>query len=180
MPTTSLFRVDREARRLLERVGVSAPAVPVEKVAEALGLEVVYQRFDDDLSGLLVKEGGKSTIGINACHAKTRQRFSLAHEIAHFWLAHPGDMFVDKGATVVLFRDGRAGSGTSLHEMEANRFAAALLMPADFLIQSLGSMDEADAADPERLATSLAREYHVSPQAMRFRLSALGLFAAEK
>ena len=67
-------------------------------------------------------------IGVNEDHHSNRQRFSIAHEIAHFVLHH-GDTYIDKGYRV-HFRDLESGSGTKREEMEANAFAAALLMPA--------------------------------------------------
>ena len=58
------------------------------------------------------------------------------------------------------------------HEIEANRFAAALLMPRHFLDRSLsrfcGPIVESDV-------DVLAQEYQVSTQAMLFRLLKLGV-----
>lgn len=178
MAIDSFARVDREARRLLDKVNVTAPAIDVAKVARTLGLDLLYQHFLEDLSGVLVKTGEKNTIGVNSRHPKTRQRFSIAHEIGHFWLNHPGDMFVDKTMASIFFRDGRSGDGTSLHEMEANRFAAALLMPAHLLVDSFLACERAGTTDVDQLVSRLARQYEVSAQAMRIRLSSLGLLSA--
>lgn len=179
----SLDRVEREAGRLLERARVVEAPVNVEDLALRLGLEVRYERnFRSDLSGVLVKQAAKSTIGINASHPKTRQRFSIAHEIGHFWLGHAGDMFVDeaKGRASIVFRDGRSSEGTEVPEMEANRFAAAVLMPASLLIVSLKRVVNAGTALSEKeVVAQLAREYQVSPQAMRIRLTSLGLMVVE-
>jgi len=178
MAIDSLARVDREARRLLDKVGIAAPAVDVAKIAKSLEIDVLFQHFQEDLSGVLIKTGDKNTIGINSKHAKTRQRFSLAHEIGHFWLSHPGDMFVDKQMAAVFFRDGRSGDGTSIHEMEANRFAAALLMPAHFLVDSFLACERTGESDVEQTVSRLAKQYEVSAQAMRIRLSSVGLVPA--
>lgn len=178
MAVDSFARVDREARRLLDKMNITGPAVDVTKVARALELDVLYQGFQADLSGVLVKTGEKNTIGVNSKHTKTRQRFSIAHEIGHFWLNHPGDMFVDKAMAAIFFRDGRSGDGTSLHEMEANRFAAALLMPAHLLVDSFLAGERDGTTDINQVISRLARQYEVSVQAMRIRLSSLGLLSA--
>jgi|ERR1700722_234294 len=181
MGIDSLTRVEKEAQKLLFRVGITTPAVNVEEIAKALELDVRRQRFDDDLSGVLVKVGQRATVGINSRHSAQRQRFSLAHEIAHFWLGHPGDMFVDeaKGQATIVFRDGRSADGTNLHEMEANRFAAALLMPADLLIESFAQCLADSLEDVEKeIVPRLAAEYDVSKQAMKIRLNSLGLAVA--
>ena len=173
MRIDSFPRVDREARRLLEKMSIVNPAVDVERIAQTLGLNVIRQQFQEDLSAVLVKSGNASTIGINSKHPRARQRFSIAHELGHYWLDHPGDMFVDKTTATVLFRDGRSGDGTSLHEMEANRFAAALLMPPHFLIESF--MERSGTFGVTEMVASLAKQYEVSQQAMKIRLSSLGL-----
>jgi Zn-dependent peptidase ImmA (M78 family) len=178
MATDPLSRTEKEARRLLERLVITTSPVDVESIAKKLGLQIRYERFKPDLSGVLVKSADKATIGINSSHPRVRQRFSIAHEIAHFWLNHPGDMFIDeaKGQASVVFRDGRSGDGTNLQEMEANRFAAAILMPFDFLFESYVACAERHGADERKLLADLASEYEVSTQAMKIRLSSLGLW----
>lgn len=178
MSTDSIARAEREAQRLLSRMGITKPAVDVEAIAKKLNIDVAYQRFKDDLSGVLVKAGERSAIGINSKHSPVRQRFSIAHELAHFWLGHPGDMFVDesKGRASIVFRDGRSADGTNLHEMEANRFAASLLMPAVFLFESLTKCLSDGLLEIDReIIPRLSNEYCVSQQAMKIRLSSLGL-----
>lgn len=178
MSIDSLARVEKEAQRLLNRLGISEPAVDVEAIATQLGLDVRRQRFDDDLSGVLVKTVDRTTIGVNSRHGLLRQRFSIAHEIAHYWLEHPGDMFVDeaRGQASVIFRDGRSSDGTNLHEMEANRFAAALLMPVQLLFDSfMRCLSDGLSNIDKEIVPRLATEYRVSNQAMKIRLSSVGL-----
>lgn len=74
-------------------------------------------------------DSGKGTIGFNPTESKTRQRFTIAHELGHFEL-HKQDsgLFVDKEFKM-LFRDQNSSSGEIRKEQEANAFAAAILMP---------------------------------------------------
>ena len=62
-------------------------------------------------------------------------------------------------------------------EMAANRFAAALLMPEDWLLKDVEQRigRQAQLSD-EAFVEDLARRYEVSRQAMEFRLANLGLW----
>ncbi len=65
---------------------------------------------------------------------------------------------------------------TKTHEIEANAFAAELLMPRHLLFRELEAMLPSDrASDPKRLARKLAGRFDVSEQAMQYRLVNLGL-----
>ena len=121
-----------------------------------------------DHSGFLLVEGGKATIGINKRHHKNRQRFTAAHELGHYLLhASEGDsFFVDKS----YHRSPLSSAGTNKHEIEANRFAANLLMPKAFLIQDASELELMDKDIYE-----LAKNYGVSEEAMALRLAKLRL-----
>jgi hypothetical protein len=89
---------------LLERHGIEEPPVDLERIAFEIGAQLEYPRLGDSLSGFLALKDGERVIGINARHHRNRQRFTLAHEIAHLLLGHEtGEVHVDKG--IVLLRD---------------------------------------------------------------------------
>ncbi len=79
-------------------------------------------------------------------------------------------MHVDK-VFAVLMRDVDAASGIDAIEIEANRFAAALLMP-EFLLRSSLQSRVLDIDDEKPLG-ELAQRFRVSRQAMEFRLGNL-------
>jgi Zn-dependent peptidase ImmA (M78 family) len=78
---------------------------------------------------------GTGVIGVNNNHHRNRQRFTIAHEIAHYRLHHVGKVFND--ATPVFFRDTTSAAGQSPQEIVANAFAAELLMPENKLRELL-------------------------------------------
>lgn len=163
--------IEREAENLLRRIDEKAPPVDVERVAKELGIRIEQASFREDCSGVLIRrEDGSAVIGVNWDHHPNRQRFTIAHECGHFRL-HEGGTYVDKG--YARFRDEESGSGTVAEERQANQFAAALLMPSDWV---RGAFQEQpfDPADDFALA-ELAERFQVSTQAMMFRLSNLGL-----
>ena len=164
------------AEKLLDRLGIVSVPVDVEFIAKKLGVEIVSEDLGPDVSGLLVTRGRTSTIGVHERHAPVRRRFTIAHELGHFVLRHqfqPGEhVHVDRDR-VVSERSPRASSGVDPKEIEANQFAAALLMPAKFVRMRAARFGSGPLLDDE--ISALAREFKVSDQAMTIRLTVLGL-----
>lgn len=163
--------IERRAELLLAKAGVDTTPVPMEQVAAHLGIRIELADLGEDCSGVLVRNGNRAVIGINEEHHPNRRRFSIAHEIAHFVL-HEGDTYIDKGYRV-HFRDLESGSGTKLEEMEANAFAAALLMPAK-QVRDAFKQQPFDLTEDDSLKI-LAKKFKVSTQAMTYRLMNLQL-----
>jgi Zn-dependent peptidase ImmA (M78 family) len=156
---------------LLKAAGIAEPPVDPSRVARHLGVRVQKTDLGSDCSAALVRKGDTAVIGVHWAHAANRQRFSIAHELGHFQL-HTGGTYVDKDI-VVRFRNDRSGSGTDGEERDANRFAAALLMPAKWLRDAIEHQSFA-FGDDSSLA-ELASHFEVSTQAMSFRLADLKL-----
>jgi Zn-dependent peptidase ImmA (M78 family) len=115
-------------------------------------------------------QNGNSVIVVNASHHPNRQRFTLAHELAHHVLHRDyltENVHVD---TTVLTRNERSSTGADRKEVEANAFAAELLMPQP----QLRRLGKVDVNDDVKLA-DLARTFKVSPTAMAIRLENLQL-----
>jgi Zn-dependent peptidase ImmA (M78 family) len=166
-------RLDAKAAILIKRAGLENPPVDVETIARQLGLAVEHAELDDQVSGVLLRTPDGALIGVNWAHHPNRQRFTVAHEIGHFVL-HPSGTYIDKGLHA-HFRDNESGSGTIRQEREANRFAAALLMPEAWLRRSLAE-HPLDLGDDSSLAR-LSSDFGVSTLAMSYRLQNLRLFA---
>lgn len=175
MTEASTARVERAAQRLLAEQGISRPPVPVERLARDLGADIRYQAFDGDVSGLLYREGDVRIIGVNSAHSKTRQRFTVAHELGHLILHRGRPLIVDKQVRVNL-RDGVSSLATDREEIQANRFAAALLMPSEWVERlALAVVTKHRSLSDEELVGQLADRFRVSGQAMSYRLVNLGL-----
>ena len=165
-------RPERRAYALLVEHGITRPPIPIDDLARKLGARLSFEAFSSNISGLLYRDGLNVTMAINSSHATTRQRFTIAHEIGHL-LLHEGPMFVDKAMRIDR-RDDNAALGTAPEEIEANGFAAALLMPAHMVIGMLTQLSRANATADEIIA-ALAHGFSVSSQAMEYRLVNLGL-----
>lgn len=163
------------AEKLIESLGVQAAPVNVEQIAAALNLRVIVEDLGDDVSGLLVSRGRSAGIAVKRGDAPVRRRFTIAHEIGHFVLGHhvqrKSFVHADQHHQVV-YRSKSASQGLDPVEIQANQFAASLLMPAklvrDHVDRLQKPLQEADV-------TALAREFRVSEQAMTIRLTTLNL-----
>jgi len=164
-----------KVRSLLSSAGITEAPVDVEAIAKRIGIDVRKAEFTpaDKLSGILYRDSGRTVIGVNSAHPSARQRFTIAHEIGHSVLEHSDSLYVDRNIprSLVMFRDSRSEEGIIDHEIEANAFAAELLMPSDFLARDISSMETADA---DKAISDLADRYRVSEQAMTIRLTNLG------
>jgi len=163
-------KIQRQVSKILRDNNVHRPPVPVEKIAEGYGIEVRYEPAEDELSGALVRKRNEVVIGVNASHHPNRQRFTIAHEIAHFLLHDGVEVHVDQDFRVNL-RDQRSSEAVSREEIEANGFAAELLMPKEFIVRDTRRFPAVDEAVKQRLAN----RYRVSKRAMGLRLANLGL-----
>lgn len=173
-------QIEKQAEHLLSEHGFSRPPVDVAKLADQLQYRIVRKYFEEaDLSGSVMRSNdGVITIGINTLHAHVRQRFSIAHEIGHAQLhlskTRREELFVDPPVGA-HFRDSRASLGEDPKEIAANQYAAALLMPAGLVKESLAKLAQAAGRlTIDNAVEKLAKDFDVSTQAMRFRLVSLG------
>ena len=168
-----MWIIESKADQLLVHTGINTPPVPVEQVAHSLGIKIELANLGEDCSGVLVRNENRAIIGVNKKHPRNRRRFSIAHEIGHFVL-HEGDTYIDKEYRVQLqFRDLESGSGTKGEEMDANAFAAALLMPAEWVKEAF--YQQPFELTEDDVLQMLAQKFQVSTQAMSYRLMRLRL-----
>lgn len=154
-------KIETLAEQLLSRLEIKTIPTPIEELARALDIRVSHAP-SADFSGLLIRKDGHALIGVNSNEAPVRQRFTIAHELAHFILHPQKDAFVD-------FRKERAaGEAKPPRERHADMFAAALLMPRRSLLKHFRRLAK-DGYTDEVIAT-LAKQYAVSEDAMRYRL----------
>src|SRR5947208_2981495 len=117
------FARDR-ARKVLRDYRYTRPPIPVEEIAVAEGLAIVrVNDWDDRVSAYL--DHRARTIAVNSRHHPLRQRFSVAHELGHFFLAHP----LAQGYEEEIDPEQEHQD----HEIEANEFASELLVPRAML-----------------------------------------------
>ena len=149
----------RAADELLEQGAVVAPPVPIKRLAKGCGVLVLEKPLPDALSGLVFEIDDHGIIGVNSKHHPHRRRFTIAHELGHYLLAHHDSIHIDIEAGHVPTYDWAS-------ERAANEFAAQLLMPAAMVTEEARRL---------RTTARLAKRFCVSQEAMGFRLANLGL-----
>ena len=170
-PRFSLAR--RKAAELLRVGKVKKIPVPVERLAHIAGAKLRFEPFEGRISGMVNRSpDGSTLIGVNSSHPETRQRFTIAHELGHMLLHKDEQFHVDESASI-RFRDEESRLATKSEEIEANQFAAELLMPASFMADEIEGLPK--GIDPEDAIPILAERFQVSEQALTLRLSRLGL-----
>lgn len=162
----SPFRVNEGAQKAREyrtRVGLDClgPVPDLLSVVEGLGgLAVSVVDLPDGVSGAYTFEEGQGFVFVNLRDAVVRQRFTLAHELAHH--------IFDDGA-VVDDEEAVFGSSSRPVERRARTFAAEFLVP----LRAVDSWFTARGANAVTLqvVVELATYFRVSAKTALIRLS---------
>ena len=151
---------EAQAALLLRLAGVHEPPTPSCLIVE---LPRVFVRVEPELpiSAATHWMNGRWLLFINGGEPLERQRFSLCHEYKHA---------IDHRARAVLYRSRPEASAADQAELAADAFAAAVLMPAEWVRRAWGS--------GIRSVDDLSHLFEVSHRAMRRRLELLGLAPA--
>jgi Zn-dependent peptidase ImmA (M78 family) len=158
------------ARELLLQLCIKSLPTPVEKIAKALGAQVRFAPLDIELSGMIYIKDSVPIIGVNSLHHPNRQRFTIAHELGHLDLHREmitSSVHVDKNFPA-LMRDSNSATGTEQIEIQANQFAAELLMPHSLIEQAMAGK-QFDIEDDGPME-ELAKTFRVSRQALEYRI----------
>ena len=112
----------RPAAALLKELGVSEPhEIDIEAIAQYCGATVTYGRLTG-AEARIIGVDDRAIITVNRNPSRGRERFSAAHELAH-WLR-------DAGEVALLCNPDRAfGDSANNRESRANEYAAELLLP---------------------------------------------------
>ena len=144
----------------------------LRRLAKAVGAEIRYDDFGDELSGFSYQRNGLKVIGVNSKHSPARQKFTIAHELGHLFLHKQNAVNFDEAS--ILLRDSHSSEGTDTKEIEANGFAAELLMPQEKIREELVRLGGIDMED-EKQMSQLANHFGVSKTAITVRLTSLYL-----
>lgn len=138
------------ARQLLRQAKATKYPIKLVEIAKHVpDLNITGVELEDEISGMQATYKGISFIRYNKDHSVKRNRFTVAHELAHAVLGH----------TVMCNRTSFGSKEPS--EIEANQFAAELLMPLAMLKKALDTISTVDG---------LARAFWVSKDAMGWRV----------
>ena len=112
----------REAREALELPADAPLRCLLTVVEERARLPVIVADLPRHVAGACYRDGKHAVLWVNGTQPVVRQRFTLAHELAHAWCGHDGAGVVDTVETL-------SGRTTNAYEIQANAFAAEFLVP---------------------------------------------------
>jgi hypothetical protein len=152
--------LDPTVRALIEECQ-DAPPVRLPELARALGVPIKASTLAPGISGEIRPSGDGFVIRVNRHDPIKRQRFTVAHELAHF-LLHRNE--IGNGiADDVLYRS----SLSDRREQQANRLAADILMPVALLVEAQQAAEEKGVGD---VVLYLSDMFAVSEAAMRIKV----------
>lgn len=147
---------------------------PIEPIVAALGGHLEYSDLADVPAGaaaaILVRPDRSFSISLLETTSPQRDRFSIAHELGHFFLHYPMvSSDADPQTMIATRRVDPSDPNQQRAEWEANWFAAAFLMPAKTFTEKFNELGE-DLA-------SVARLFDVSQQSATIRAQSLGILS---
>jgi len=132
------------AADLISKNRLTSPPVDAERIARLEKVSVLYASFNAEVNDKVSAYAEPSRIiYVNRDQPPEHKNYAIAHELAHFQL-HPG--YIESDQYQLLLRNNFIAAGGSKEEMEAEAFAAELLVPRAML-------DKFRNKDPESLAS---------------------------
>lgn len=121
------------AAMALNKAKQKTPPINVNNIAKALEIEIEEKDGGDRYEGCFFRYDSIRGILLNkSIKSETRKKFTLAHEIGHAEIpTHTGSLYQ------CLSDDIEFSFKQKEQEKEANAFAAALLMPEDFVTSTI-------------------------------------------
>ena len=144
------------ARKILKRYSVENPPVSIHEIAKSEGFIIKLLDQPKEFSGILHRE--TKSIGVNQNHHMYRQRFSIAHEMGHYYLEHPEVRklnYLDNGDEL-----------KKIYDAEADEFAGEILVPREMLKKKVKQ---------HKTVGELATRFFVSTTVMSIQIMKHGL-----
>lgn len=157
-------------KHILTECNIYQAPIPVVEIAEKYGFVVVEKFLTNDESGYMVLynegidiQGKKLTkiIVINSAENPYRKRFTIAHELGHYFLEYK-DKEHELLGNIIVHRDNTFNLANKEKENDADMFAGELLMPTDILETELKKLKQIDllfSTIPEAIARKFAVSY---------------------
>ena len=150
-----------QAQSLLKTAGIKSAPVRLNEIIKHvpahhnLIVRGTKEHLPTGVYAMTYRESRMTLIGYNENASVNRQKFSVAHELGHLYMGHlHGQSSIDLNSS-------------DNDEIEANQFAASLIMPPSLIKQSIKS----GVKDVEELA----KLYEVSTEAMWWQFTKNGL-----
>lgn len=154
------FKIQQLANSLRDKYNIDFDMpIDINLIMDAdKNLTLVYYPFDDQLSGICIKE--QSLIALNSKHSKGRQNFSFAHELYHLY-------FDDEYSSTYTISH---ADSKDINEKNADLFASHFLISDQALQKQMKNKNINGRKLELEDLISLEQYFNVSRQAMLIRL----------
>ena len=164
------------AKQVLNMFWYNTAPIDPERIANNVNIRVYREKLDDTLSGYIQKnpKNNEVEIYVNSNHSINRQRFTIAHELGHYFSMEEFNERIEDNADLVtsdMILKFRKDNCTDHQEIYANQFASELLMPKE-------AIDYLLKTKKAKTIGELASFLQVSISAMNIRLINLGYIDA--
>jgi len=154
--TSSYEKCEEAAKKVIADFQVTEPPVDILNIVKRIGIELVEYNLGDDTSGVLMIRNKKGTIGYNPNRTSN-------------------DLFVDNFFLMKFRGNNSYTENDHVDEQEANAFAAAVLMPENFIDDEMKNTVYRGLTEIDFIGR-LAKKFEVSIPAMTYRLTNLNIF----
>ena len=162
------------AQMILDRLGIEEVPIPIVAIMKSLNFQVVAGELKDEISGIIgidddLAKNFKSSkvIAINNKDNVGHQRFTMAHELAHYLFDF------DVSNQIVYYNTYNTFEDENEEERRANYFAANLLMPEKKFKKEFDNVVIKN--NLYVTVEKLSQMFQVSGEAVRRRISELSL-----
>lgn len=141
--------------------------IRLRSLLQDLNVQTVFKPLSETFAGMAIKAGGERFMLVNSDQLVARQHFTICHELYH--------LFIQKDFTSRMCNPGQFDYKDP-EELNADWFAAYLLIPRDGVLMQIADWDELDK-NQISLATIIHLEqfFSCSRQALLIRLEEIGL-----
>ncbi len=173
--------LDRETTRIVKNVKEEVSgyykhaSLDLDAICQAYNIRLLEGTFEDEnQSGALVKNEDGWSIIVNEAHSRNRKRFTIAHELGHFFAVQyesiQAETYLEEQGGIIrdyalMKRMEEVEDGKYQVERQANMIAAEILMP-DQLVQQL--------YEKGMSVVEMAEQFGVSEIAMAYKLKGMG------
>jgi len=196
VPYMPFSEIEARASELLKSLSYSGGEVSLVEICNKLSIGKIDE-CDNSADSEVLGEANfqRNTITIYPHGNYHRERFTIAHEIGHFYLEHGKYLHSDSVLESDLFVDGEENKDNFYRSLEfqANTFASCLLLPKDNLIRKISEIrndlgingmshgfvyvddQPCNFIDYSHIMNQLSGHFQVSKQAIEIRLKNLNL-----
>ncbi len=199
IPFLSYEKIEKQAMELLNNVNYTGKMVNLEEICSylSINLNFIDEKHKDEQENeiLGIANFQRKDINIYLHENKNRERFTIAHEIGHFFLNHckllHSDFVIERD--LLNIHDKQDNSKYERLEVQANIFASCLLLPKNYFIGKIYEIKEqlniknkgfgeiyvdnqrCNLTDYHELLSCLSQYFGVSKQAIEIKLKKLNL-----